>query len=76
MFIVFDMTATRSAAGLMEWENPSQALEALAACNHYVIRDAGTVKSLPDFLSFKSKALVSTSLLCGQRLLGKLLYSQ
>ena len=32
----------------MEWENPSQALEVLAACNHYVIRDAGTVNSLPD----------------------------
>lgn len=47
MFIVLYITATRSAAGLMEWENPSQALEALAACNHYVIRDAGTVNSLP-----------------------------
>ncbi|KAJ7375525.1 hypothetical protein OS493_040626, partial [Desmophyllum pertusum] len=31
---------SRSAAGLMEWDNPSQALEVLAACNHYVIRDA------------------------------------
>ena len=40
-FVLF--AATRSAAGLIEWNNPSEALEALAACNHYVIRDAGTV---------------------------------
>ena len=37
--------ASRSAAGLLEWNSPSQALEALAACNHYVIRDPGTVFS-------------------------------
>lgn len=73
MFIVFDITATRSAAGLMEWENPSQALEALAACNHYVIRDAGTVNSLPDL---NLKLLSRPVSLCGRRLLGKLLYSQ
>jgi len=27
----------------LEWYDPSQALDAIAACNHYVIRDAGMV---------------------------------
>ena len=29
------------ASGHLEWADPSQALNALAACNHYVIRGAG-----------------------------------
>ena len=35
------VSASRSASGHLEWADPSQALNALAACNHYVIRDAG-----------------------------------
>lgn len=35
------IAATRSASGLLEWSDPSQALDAISACNHYVIRDAG-----------------------------------
>lgn len=46
--------ATRSAAGLMEWENPSQALEVLAACNHYVIRDAAAKTIFTVKLAFSS----------------------
>lgn len=46
--------ASRSAAGLLEWNSPSQALDALAACNHYVIRDPAAKTIFTVKLAFSS----------------------
>ncbi|XP_073249471.1 heterogeneous nuclear ribonucleoprotein L-like isoform X1 [Porites lutea] len=46
--------ASRSASGHLEWADPSQALNALAACNHYVIRDAGAKTIFTVKLAFSS----------------------
>jgi len=46
--------AARSASGLLEWYDPSQALDAIAACNHYVIRDAGAKTIFTVKLAFSS----------------------
>lgn len=46
--------AARSASGLLEWSDPSQALDAIAACNHYVIRDPAARTIFTVKLAFSS----------------------
>ncbi|XP_029191248.1 heterogeneous nuclear ribonucleoprotein L-like [Acropora muricata] len=46
--------ATRSASGLLEWNDPFQALDAIAACNHYVIRDPAARTIFTVKLAFSS----------------------
>ena len=39
--LALPVSATRNSSGLLEWSSTDQALEALAACNHYVLRNPG-----------------------------------